>query len=280
MIIAIEIIKGREGASIMQCSVFFLFSKKSKHPKRKKFQLARPARPKNQKLWRQNENNMYCGGEKISYCLLKATQTNASVCEACMTYLSEFVLDKWQLYSCTFSPFYYFDDYSTPYLEKQSMEDSSGKKKLNGIFLLDSTCLLLSTIFILAFNTACICKLQPDSQRWRHHRNSGKRKKNFNISFNLNILAFLAIKLVQILFKQVARYLFGMIWYKLKKKIFFNFKFCDQLLIHIKTKLFFFNKDCSKVKDKKIYYINWKALPENATQGWKYLRIPLLVQAV
>ena len=39
-----------------------------------------------------------------------------------------------------------------------------------------------------------------------------KEKKPFNISFNLNILAFLAIKLVQILFKQIARYLFGMIF--------------------------------------------------------------------
>ena len=59
------------------------------------------------------------------------------------------------------------------------------------------------------------------------------------------------------------------------KKFFFSIlRFCDQLLIHIKTKLFFFNKDCSKVKDKKKYYINWKELPENATQWWKYLRIP------
>ena len=67
---------------------------------------------------------------------------------------------------------------------------------------------------------ACICELQSDSQRCRHHQNSGKRGKNFNISFNLNILAFLAIKLGQILFKQKASYLFGMIFRKKK----FNFE--------------------------------------------------------
>ena len=99
-----------------------------------------------------------------------------------------------------------------------------------------------------------------------------KGNKNFNISLNLNILAFLATKLVLILFKQIARYLFGMIFWK--KKFFSILKFCDQLLIHIKTKLFFSIKIVQKLKAKKIYYINWKALPENATQWWKYLRIP------
>ena len=65
----------------------------------------------------------------------------------------------------------------------------------------------------------------------------------------------------------------------LKKNYFSIFKFCDQLLIHVK-KPFFSIKIVQKLKTKKIYYINWKALPENATQWWKYLRIPLLVQAV
>ena len=126
---------------------------------------------------------------------------------------------------------------------------------------------------------ACICELQLDSQRWRHRRNSGKRnKKNFNISFNLNILAFLAIKLVQILFKQVARYLFAMIFWK----IFFSIlKFCDQLLIHIKTKLFFFNKDCSKVKDKKNLLHNLEGVARKRHTVVKiFTNPPLLVQAV
>ena len=82
--------------------------------------------------------------------------------------------------------------------------------------------------------------------------------KNFNISYNLNILAFLPIKLVQILFKQIARNLFGMIFWKKKFSI---LKFSDQLLIHIKTKLFFSIKIVQGVA-------------ENASQWWKYLRIP------
>ena len=33
------------------------------------------------------------------------------------------------------------------------------------------------------YNTACICELQPDSQRWRHRRNSGKRNKKLQYFF-------------------------------------------------------------------------------------------------
>ena len=42
-------------------------------------------------------------------------------------------------------------------------------------------------------------------------------------------------------------------------------KFFDQHLIYIKTKLFFSIKIVLKLKAKNNYFINWKALPENAT---------------
>ena len=46
----IEIVKRREGSSLMQCSVFFLFSKKSRHPVQKKPHLLQA---KNLKVCRQ-----------------------------------------------------------------------------------------------------------------------------------------------------------------------------------------------------------------------------------
>ena len=87
----------------MQCSVFFPFSKK----------INTSSASQTQKSNFEDKIKIACieEGKKIIYCSLKATQTNASVCVSCMTSLSGFFFffDICQLYSCTFSPFYYFD---------------------------------------------------------------------------------------------------------------------------------------------------------------------------
>ena len=99
------------------------------------------------------------------------------------------------------------------------------------------------------FYTACICELQSDSQRWRHHRNSGKRKRELQHFFQFKHFSLFSNTIGADFIQTNSKISFGN--GILKKKFFSILKFCDQLLIHIKTKLFFFNKDGSRVKDKK-----------------------------
>ena len=98
-----------------------------------------------------------------------------------------------------------------------------------------------------------------------------KKEKTFNIFFNFDILAFFAIKLMLILFKQNGKYFSGAIFWK--KEFFFILKF----FIYIKKT--FFNKGGSKVAGKKLHKLERIFLARH-TVDKIFKNPPLLVQAV
>ena len=86
-------------------------------------------------------------------------------------------------------------------------------------------------------NTACISELQTDSQRWRHHQNSGQRKKKLQYFLQFKHFSPFINRIVADFIQTNSNISF---WNDILKKKFFSIlKFCDQLLVHIKTKLFF-----------------------------------------
>ena len=108
-----------------------------------------------------------------------------------------------------------------------------------------------SNLFALTLRayTACICELQPDSQRWRHCQNSGKRKK-LQYFFQFSHFCLFSNKIGADFIQTNSKISF---WNDILKKFFFPIlKFRNQLLIHIKTKLFFSIKIVQKLKTKKI----------------------------
>ena len=96
-------------------------------------------------------------------------------------------------------------------------------------------------------DTACICELQPDSQRWRHHRNLGKRKK-LQYFFQFKHFSIFSNKIGADFIQTNSKISF---WNDILKKK--NFQFWNFVINvwFILRQNFFFNKDCSKVKDKK-----------------------------